>query len=499
MGAWAESRSRLGIPMLRRPRRHLWFTVFVVVGMLLALVLLGQTVWTYVFVSRELVRREARRHAARDVTALERAIFAARIQDPDPLRGALGDLQRDASTRIAWVNLVLMDAKTLVGSAADQQTLFTPAELRRTAFARDEPSRVLWRSDREILVFVFPLRLPPPPPQSLSDDASTTAAPTRPMPPRRGLRRMGPVLAEIGIYRAAVSAQFGGLQQASVVNVLAACALMAALVAMALRFPAYVRGRETDAQLLLARRVQQDLLPTLMPVLRHAEVNAICVPASDVGGDLFDLVSLDDDEFAFLLGDVSGKGAPAALLMAVVHGAFHGGELWATGGDLSRWMNRLNTLLMQRSSENRFVTLFCATFNARTATLTYVNGGHPPPLLFRAGEPSAEPDRLETGGPVVGILPDATYEEGRTVVRQGDVILLYSDGVTEATNLSGAEFGTSRLSVVAAAEIGGSFNLVCNKILEVVRTFTGRTEPEDDQTVMVVRFTRQRERRQDVT
>ncbi len=471
--------------MLRRLRRHTGFRAFIVGGIILAVALLAQTVWTYVFVSRDLVRREARRQAARDVTALERAIFAARVRDAASLTGLLRELHQDASARVAWVSVLDVEAKTLAGSGANQQTPFTPAELKATMFARGEPSTAVWKENREILVYVFPLRLPPPsrdpvaavPPVSAPDDAP---APT--------LRRSGPVLAEIGIYSDAVSAQFGGLRQASVVNALAACALLVALTAMALRFPAYVRGRQMDAQLLLARRVQEDLLPASMPALRQAEVHAVCVPAFEVGGDLFDFVSLDEDRFVFLLGDVSGKGVSAALLMAVVHGAFHGGELRAAGGDLGRWMRRLNALLIQRSAENRFVTLFCGIVDARTATVTYVNGGHLPPLLFRAGARSTDPEPLQTGGPVVGLLAGATYEEGRTIVRKGDVLLLYSDGVTEATDHDGAEFGRGRLSTTVASEVAGDLRTACSRVLEAVEAFATRTDPEDDRTVMLIRF-----------
>jgi hypothetical protein len=470
--------------MLRRPRRHTGFRAFIIAGIVLAVALLAQTVWTYVFVSRDLVRREARRQAARDVTALERAIFAARVRDPASLSGLLSDLHHDASARLAWVSVLDMEAKTVAGSAANQQTLFTSAEVKSAMFTRDEPSTTAWRDNREILVYVFPLRLPPP---SREPGAvpPVSAADKRPAPPSR---RLGPVLAEIGIYRDAVSAQFGGLRQASVVNALAACALLAALTAMALRFPAYVRGRQMDAQLLLARRVQEDLLPASMPVLRQAEVNAVCIPASEVGGDLFDFVSLDEDRFVFLVGDVSGKGVSAALLMAVVHGAFHGGELRAAGGDLGRWMGRLNTLLIQRSAENRFVTLFCGIFDARTATVTYVNGGHLPPLVFRAGARSPDPEPLETGGPVAGLLAGATYDEGRTIVRKGDVLLLYSDGVTEATDRDGAEFGTGRLSTIVASEVAGDLRMACSRVLEALEAFATETDPEDDRTVMLIRF-----------
>jgi hypothetical protein len=471
--------------MLRRHRHHTGFRAFIVAGILLAVALLAQTVWTYVFVSQDLVRREARRQAARDVTALERAIYAARVRDAASLDVLLGELHEDASARVAWVSVLDIDAKTVASSAANQPALFTPAQIKAAMFARDEPSATVRRNNREVFVYVFPLRLPPPPREPALAVPPGSATNEAPVP---SSRRPGPVLAEIGIYRDAVSAQFGGLRRASVLNALAACALLAALTAIALRFPAYVRGRQMDAQLLLARRVQEDLLPASMPAFTYAEVDAVCRPASDVGGDLFDFVSLDEDKFVFLVGDVSGKGVPAALLMALVHGAFHGGELRAAGGDLGRWMSRLNTLLIQRSAENRFVTLFCGTFDARTGTVTYVNGGHLPPLLFRAGGRSLDPERLEAGGPVVGLLPGATFEEGRTTVRNGDVLLLYSDGVTEATDRNGAEFGAARLSTTIASEVAGDLRVACGRVLDAVRAFATRTEPEDDQMVMLIRF-----------
>jgi hypothetical protein len=471
--------------MRKPPGRRLWFTTFIVAGIVLAVVLLGQTVWTYAFVSRDLVRREARRQAARDVTALERAIFVGRVGDRQALNQVVAEIQRDVSTRVAWVNVIHVDGTTLAGSAANQPTMFTQADVKGALFARNEPSRVVQKDNREILVYLFPLRLPPLARESLSTVPPNTTA-ERPVPSPR----TGPVVVEIGIFRDAVSAQFGGLRRASVINVLAVCALLTALIAMAVRFPAYVRGRQTEAQLLLARRVQQDLLPSAMPVLRYADASAICLPAFDVGGDLFDLIALDEQRYVFLLGDVSGKNVSAALLMALVHGAFHGGELRTAGGDLSRWMRRLNTLLVQRSAENRFVTLFCGIFDARTGTLTYVNGGHLPPLLYRAGEPSAQPERLQAGGPIVGVLDDVTYEEARTLIHDGDTILLYSDGLTEATDPSGDEFGAARLSALFAAEAAGDVQRACGRVLKAVQAFTGREEPEDDQTVMIIRFLR---------
>lgn len=151
-------------------------------------------------------------------------------------------------------------------------------------------------------------------------------------------------------------------------------------------------------------------------------------------------------------------------------------------------MRRLNALLIQRSAENRFVTLFCGIVDARTATVTYVNGGHLPPLLFRAGARSTDPEPLQTGGPVVGLLAGATYEEGRTIVRKGDVLLLYSDGVTEATDHDGAEFGRGRLSTTVASEVAGDLRTACSRVLEAVEAFATRTDPEDDRTVMLIRF-----------
>jgi sigma-B regulation protein RsbU (phosphoserine phosphatase) len=120
--------------------------------------------------------------------------------------------------------------------------------------------------------------------------------------------------------------------------------------------------------------------------------------------------------------------------------------------------------------------------------VTYVNGGHLPPLLFRAGAQSLAPEPLETGGPVVGLLEGATYEEGRTTVRKGDVLLLYSDGVTEAADHNGAEFGRGRLTTTVASEVAGDLRIACSRVLEAVGAFATRTDPEDDRTVMLIRF-----------
>lgn len=479
--------------MIRWPRLHLGFTAFIVAGIALAVLVLVQTVWTYVFVSRDLERREARRQAGRDVAALERSIVAGRSREPAALAAALSDLRRDAAARLAWVLVVGVEGQTLAGAPAGQATRFTGAELDAAAFAREEPSRDTLHDDREVLVYLFPLRLPAGPPVG--------GAATPPPPGATGSRtggpprRRGPTLVEVGVYRDGISAQYGGLRRASIVNALAAFVLMTSLVAMALRFPAYVRGRQIDAQLLLARRVQQDLLPVSMPALQHTEVEAVCAPAFDVGGDFFDFVELDERRFVFILGDVSGKGVDAALLMAVVHGAFHGGELASSGGDLSRWTSRLNDMLVQRSAENRFVTLFCGAYDARTATLAFVNAGHVPPLLFRAGaSASRDPERLETGGTVVGLRPDATYQVGQAVVHDGDVLVIYSDGVTEASNGREGEFGLRRLSTTVASTLGGDVRLTCSGIITAVRAFASRAEPEDDLTVMVLRFGERRDR-----
>lgn len=196
-------------------------------------------------------------------------------------------------------------------------------------------------------------------------------------------------------------------------------------------------------ELELAREVQAYFLSSLAPAAGLGlDIAGRYRPAREVGGDYYDLIRLSDTSVAMTLGDVSGKGVAAALLMATLRAFLRsqpGGP-----GRLAAVMSRLNDLLHESCAGNRFASLFYAAYDVRHGDLVYVNAGHPPPVLV---DPAADtsPNRLLTGGPVLGLLPHSTYEVGRLHIGPGSVLVAYSDGLTEACSTSGSDWGEARL------------------------------------------------------
>jgi serine phosphatase RsbU (regulator of sigma subunit) len=167
-----------------------------------------------------------------------------------------------------------------------------------------------------------------------------------------------------------------------------------------------------------------------------AGFNAAC---RTVGGDYYDFFPYPDGRVALALGDVSGKGLPASLMMMALHARVQ--VLAEDPGDLAAFMTRLNKATCAKCPSNRFITFFFSVLDAATGELAFANAGHNPPILVRA---SGESQMLEGGGPVLGILPAAPYAEQRERLGPGDLLVLYSDGVTEANNASFDEFGEDR-------------------------------------------------------
>jgi phosphoserine phosphatase RsbU/P len=241
--------------------------------------------------------------------------------------------------------------------------------------------------------------------------------------------------------------------------------------------------------LAMARLVQFDLLPPGTLLTRDLEFAAQCVPAWQVGGDFYDAFETGDHQIGLVLGDVSGKGLSAALLMGVVQGAVHASN--ATGGPFNHEQSaeRLNHLLCMKTARERFVSLFWCYFDPVHSVLSYINAGHLPPLLVRqSAEGGFEVQRLDRGGPVLGILPGATYEQTQVSVLPGDLLVVYSDGIMEAANSLDEEFGEERILAGIEENWAGSPTEICDAILAKVRLFIGKELPHDDQTLMVVRL-----------
>src|SRR3954471_12333173 len=236
-----------------------------------------------------------------------------------------------------------------------------------------------------------------------------------------------------------------------------------------------------EQEMRIAADIQRALLPEAKRMGGFFEAMGASVPCRSIGGDFFDYVDLPAGEFGFAVGDVAGKGAPAALLTAVLQGVFASQASSGTGPAMT--LARVNQALIRRSVESRFATAFYAVLTP-DGRLTYCNAGHNPPLLIR---PSGM-ERLETGGLILGLFEHATFEEDTVRVSPGDILVTFSDGVTEALSLSGEEYGEERLVECASQFREKSVPDLLDGILASVRQFTAGAVQSDDVTALVLRY-----------
>jgi len=236
-----------------------------------------------------------------------------------------------------------------------------------------------------------------------------------------------------------------------------------------------------EHELKTAAEIQRALLPQSRHTGTGFEVAATSVPCRAIGGDFFDYFSLSDGAFAFVLGDVAGKGPPAALLAAVLQGIFtantHRGLEPATA------ISSANDALVRRAIQARFATAVYAVL-AADGRLAYCNAGHNPPILL--GQCGVR--RLETGGPIVGAFEHATYEEETLQLDPGDVFVAFSDGMTEARNEEGEEFGDERLVACVTDNCGRVPAALLDCLLDAVHEFSTGAPQTDDLTVLVLRY-----------
>jgi sigma-B regulation protein RsbU (phosphoserine phosphatase) len=264
---------------------------------------------------------------------------------------------------------------------------------------------------------------------------------------------------------------------------------MASVIVIGLRFRHYMRGKHMEEELTLARRVQYDLFPSEDSLVSSLQFAAKCVPAYQVGGDLYDVFEMDDGEVGMVLGDVSGKGLPAALLMGVVQGAVRASSVTGAAARHEHAAERLNQLLCMKTARERFVSLFWCYFDRRVSMLRYVNAGHLPPLLIRQDRGGKQKViRLDSGGVVLGLLPGARYTQAEVQVEPGDLLIVFSDGILEAANSKDEEFGEKGVLDSVARNWERQPREVCGAILADVRTFLGKELPQDDQTLLVIRL-----------
>jgi serine phosphatase RsbU (regulator of sigma subunit) len=232
----------------------------------------------------------------------------------------------------------------------------------------------------------------------------------------------------------------------------------------------------------VARDIQRAMLPTAAYRTAGVEAFGMTRPANTVGGDFYDVIPLADGRVLLALGDVAGKGSPAALLMALLLAMLR--TLVDEGLESAGLVTRLNLQVMKHTPASRFITLFVATLNPSTGELVYVNAGQNPPLLRRR---SGQYERLQEGGIALGMFEHATYASARTLLDPGDVIVMYSDGVTEAEDGRGAPFDEAGLQRILDANGWASAKELGWATFAAVETHREGRRLVDDLTVLVAR------------
>lgn len=243
-----------------------------------------------------------------------------------------------------------------------------------------------------------------------------------------------------------------------------------------------VETRRLEYELQVASQVMEKLMPDHPPQIDNFSICGRSVASEAVGGDYFDFIDVGDGRWGIVIADVAGKGIPAALIMASFRAYLH--ALLGNDFSLRGVFARLNRLLLKGEEGRHFVTAFFAELDSVERRVFYVNAGHNPPLFIRPDEPA---QLLSRGGIPLGIFESTTYSEDIVYFRPGDTLILYTDGVTEATNDRGELFGLKRLENLARQHRGASAQELCHLIVDEVKAFADPERRSDDFTIVVVR------------
>jgi sigma-B regulation protein RsbU (phosphoserine phosphatase) len=242
---------------------------------------------------------------------------------------------------------------------------------------------------------------------------------------------------------------------------------------------AFIRMKE---ELTVAAKIQAELLPTALPAIPGYDVYARTIPAASVGGDYYDVMTSGDPTVSFCVGDVSGKGMPAALLMANLQATLR--AMLETHGDPGGVLQHANRLLFKSTSADKFATVFFARLNPATNELSYANAGHDPAVLMSANGSIRE---LPATGLPVGLFDGMAYEESTLPMEPEDILVVFSDGITECMDRTEEQFGREKIVETLAAHRGETAAQVSSALLNAVNAFSAGTPQSDDQTLLVVR------------
>lgn len=265
--------------------------------------------------------------------------------------------------------------------------------------------------------------------------------------------------------------------------------LLAIIAAQSAQVIENARLNEQEKQLLkmqeqvrLAARIQSELLPREPPAIPGYDIAGLTIPAQEVGGDYFDFIKIADSRWAVCLGDVTGKGLPASLLMANTQATLRSQSQF--GISVKESIYRANVQLFKSTDLDKFVTLFYGVLDTGQHSLTYCNAGHEPPVLYSSNGTTSE---LHTGGVALAMVDEFAFEEDVVALNAGDVLVIVSDGITEAMNGLREQYGTARLEEVIRLHNAESSSAIVDAIVKAVRAHAGSAPQTDDITLVVVK------------
>ena len=240
-----------------------------------------------------------------------------------------------------------------------------------------------------------------------------------------------------------------------------------------------------ESELEIARQVQARLFPKEVPKLKTLELFGLCNPARVVSGDYYDFIQLDPRSTAIVIGDISGKGISAALLMASVQAALHAQLTMGTNGGLSTatLVARLNRQLYENTTPEKYATFYCGLYDDTSGLLAYTNAGHLAPILVRNGSLI----RLESNGMVVGMFPDFPYEQQVVQLHAGDLLAAFTDGITESEDANGEQFGEQRLADLLIRNHDRPLDEIVTAVTDSLRNWTSDFDNRDDTTILLAR------------
>lgn len=240
--------------------------------------------------------------------------------------------------------------------------------------------------------------------------------------------------------------------------------------------------KKLEEQMQMAKDVQSSLLPSEPPEISGYDIGGICIPTFDIGGDYYDFISLDNDNLALVIADVSGDGIPAALIMASFRAMLR--NQLKINPDPAQVMNVLNQLIPDVSRKRDFITAFYGKLNFNNNTFTYVNCGHNPPIMLKS---DGRIIQLEEGGPSLNIIKDICFSSDSIILGSGDIIIFYTDGVTEIFGKDSKEFGIERLKEVILLSQKFPANDIIKNIVKATKNFSESKMYRDDFTLVVLK------------